>query len=113
MARDSRWQRTERAYVACVRGEGRHAASAREAIQSSYAADKGDEFVEPTVVVGDAGQPLGTVQDGDAIVFFNFRPDRPRQIARAFTRPAPEGFGQPAVDAHSVVLTEYEATLRA
>jgi 2,3-bisphosphoglycerate-independent phosphoglycerate mutase len=96
-----------------VRAEGRRAANAREAIQSSYAADKGDEFVEPTVIVGNDGQPLGTVEDGDAIVFFNFRPDRARQIARAFTRAAPEGIGQPAVDVHFVCMTEYDATLHA
>ena len=110
---DTRWERTARAYAAYVRGEGRRAASAREAIQSSYAADKGDEFVEPTVIVGADGQPLGTVHDGDAIVLFNFRPDRARQITRAFTRSAPEAIGQPPVDVHFVSMTEYDAALRA
>jgi 2,3-bisphosphoglycerate-independent phosphoglycerate mutase len=112
MDRDNRWERTERAYAAYVRGEGPHAASVREAIQSSYAASKGDEFVEPTVLAGADGQPLGTVQDGDAIVFFNFRPDRARQITRAFTRAAPEGSGRPPVDVHFVCMTEYDATIR-
>src|SRR5438105_2803628 len=82
MDRDNRWERTDRAYAAYVRDAGPRAASAREAIESSYAADKGDEFVEPTVIVGLDGQPLGTIEDGDAIVFFNFRPDRARQITR-------------------------------
>src|SRR5882672_4218814 len=64
MDRDNRWERTERAYAAYVRAEGRRAASAREAIQGSYAADTGDEFVEPTLIVDADGQPLGTVQNG-------------------------------------------------
>jgi 2,3-bisphosphoglycerate-independent phosphoglycerate mutase len=113
MDRDNRWERTERAYAAYVRGEGPRVASARQAIQSGYTGGKGDEFVEPTVIVDADGQPLGTVQDGDAVVFFNFRPDRARQITRAFTRSAPEGMAQPPVDVHFVCMTEYDATLRA
>jgi len=113
MDRDNRWERTERAYAAYVRGAGPRAPSAQDAVQSSYADGQGDEFVEPTVIVGADGQPVGTVQDGDAIVFFNFRPDRARQITRAFTRTAPEGIGQPPVDVHFVCMTEYDATLRA
>src|SRR6266851_4556118 len=113
MDRDNRWERTERAYAAYVRGAGPRAPSAQDAVQSSYADGQGDEFVEPTVIVGADGQPVGTVQDGDAIVFFNFRPDRARQITRAFTRTAPGGIGQPPVDVHFVCMTEYDATLRA
>ena len=113
MDRDNRWERTELAYAAYVRGAGPRAASAQEAVKSSYAAGQGDEFVEPTVIVGADGQPVGTVENGDAIVFFNFRPDRARQITRAFTRTAPEGIGQPPVDVHFVCMTEYDATLRA
>jgi 2,3-bisphosphoglycerate-independent phosphoglycerate mutase len=108
MDRDNRWERTERAYQAYVSGTGEHFTSAAEAIQASYTADKGDEFVEPTVI-GDGAR----VQDGDAIIFFNFRPDRARQITRAFTRAAPEGAGQPPVDVHFVCMTEYDATIRA
>jgi 2,3-bisphosphoglycerate-independent phosphoglycerate mutase len=96
-----------------VLGKGKRAHSASEAIQASYAADLGDEFVEPTVIVDDAGGPIGRVQDGDAIIFFNFRPDRARQITRAFTHAAPEGAAQPAVDVHFVCMTQYDATIRA
>jgi 2,3-bisphosphoglycerate-independent phosphoglycerate mutase len=113
MDRDNRWERTERAYAAYVRAEGNRAASAREAIQASYAAGKGDEFVEPTVIVDSGGQPLGRVEDGDGLIFFNFRPDRARQITRAFAHSAPEGFAQPPVDIHLVCMTEYDATIRA
>jgi 2,3-bisphosphoglycerate-independent phosphoglycerate mutase len=113
MDRDNRWERTNRAYSAYVEGKGKHATSAAEAIQASYAAEQGDEFVEPTVLVGDDGEPVGRIQDGDAIVFFNFRPDRARQITRAFTHSAPEGAAQPPVDTHFVCMTEYDATIRA
>jgi 2,3-bisphosphoglycerate-independent phosphoglycerate mutase len=112
MDRDNRWERTNRAYLAYVTGAGNHARTAAEAMQASYAADKGDEFVEPTAIVGADGQPVAPVQDGDAIIFFNFRPDRARQITRAFTHSAPEGFAQPPVDVHYVCMTEYDSTIR-
>jgi 2,3-bisphosphoglycerate-independent phosphoglycerate mutase len=108
MDRDNRWDRTERAYQAYVAGSGEHASSAAAAIQASYAANKGDEFVEPTII--GEGAPI---QDGDGVIFFNFRPDRARQITRAFTHSAPEGAGQPPVDVHFVCMTEYDATIHA
>jgi 2,3-bisphosphoglycerate-independent phosphoglycerate mutase len=115
MDRDNRWERSNRAYEAYVLGVGKQARSADVAIQASYVANAGDEFVEPTVIVDDggAGQPVGRVQDGDAIIFFNFRPDRARQITRAFTHSAPEGFAEPAVDMQFVCLTEYDTTIPA
>jgi 2,3-bisphosphoglycerate-independent phosphoglycerate mutase len=113
MDRDNRWDRTARAYHAYVKGEGQHATSAAAAIEASYAADHGDEFVEPTVIVGDDGQPLGRVEDGDAIIFFNFRPDRARQITRAFTHSAPAGAADPPVDIHFVCMAEYDSTIHA
>jgi 2,3-bisphosphoglycerate-independent phosphoglycerate mutase len=112
MDRDNRWERTDRAYQAYVQGSGARATSAADAIAHSYAADVTDEFVEPTVIVDSAGQPLGVVRDGDAIVFFNFRPDRARQITRAFVHAAPDGSGEPKVDVHYVCLTQYDATFR-
>ena|ERR1051326_2129532 len=113
MDRDNRWERTDRAYAAYVLGEGDQAKSAAEAIQASYAADKTDEFVEPAVIVGDDGQPVGNVQDEDGVIFFNFRPDRARQVTRAFIHAAPEGSAQPAVNVHYVCMTEYDSTFRA
>jgi 2,3-bisphosphoglycerate-independent phosphoglycerate mutase len=113
MDRDNRWERTNRAYAAYVLGEGKRACSANEAIQSSYAAETGDEFVEPTVIVDENDEPVGRVQNGDAIIFFNFRPDRARQITRSFIHQAPEGAAQPPVDVHYVCMTEYDSTFRA
>jgi 2,3-bisphosphoglycerate-independent phosphoglycerate mutase len=113
MDRDNRWERTNRAYSAYVLGDGEKAPNAAAAIDASYAADKGDEFVEPSVITDYRGQPTALVQDGDGIIFFNFRPDRARQITRAFTHSAPEGTAQPPVDVHFVCMTEYDKTIRA
>ncbi len=83
MDRDRRWERTERAYRLYTAGEGAHAATAEGALGASYAAGTTDEFVEPTVV-GEGG----VISDGDALIVFNFRADRARQIVRALTDPA-------------------------
>ena len=82
MDRDKRWERVQLAYDAMVNGKGNTATSAKEAIEKSYADDKNDEFVVPTVIVED-GKPLGLIKEGDSIVFGNFRPDRAREITRA------------------------------
>jgi 2,3-bisphosphoglycerate-independent phosphoglycerate mutase len=113
MDRDNRWERTNRAYEAYVLGKGHHKRSPTEAIEASYKADVTDEFVEPTVIVDERDQPLGHIRDGDGVIFFNFRPDRARQITRAFTHAAPEGLAQPPVDVHYVCMTEYDKTFRA
>jgi 2,3-bisphosphoglycerate-independent phosphoglycerate mutase len=81
MDRDGRWDRTQRAFEAIVRGSGRTAASGEEAVAAAYAAGIGDEFIEPTVV-----RPDGGVGAGDAIVHMNFRADRARQLTRALSR---------------------------
>ena len=84
MDRDRRWERTQRAYDAVVCGRGEHtAASASEAVAEAYRRGETDEFIAPTVIVGDDGAPLGEIQDGDAVVFFNFRADRARQLSYA------------------------------
>jgi 2,3-bisphosphoglycerate-independent phosphoglycerate mutase len=111
MDRDNRWERTDRAYAAYVAGIGRPATSAAAAIQASYDADVTDEFVEPSVIVDEASaKPIGRIRNGDGVIFFNFRPDRARQITRAFIHMAPEGHAQPPVDVHYVCMTAYDAT---
>ena len=87
MDRDKRWERTGRAYAALVNGVGEKALSARAAIEAAYAQDISDEFVLPTVIVTANGEPTATVRDGDAVIFTNFRPDRGRQLTRAFVDP--------------------------
>jgi len=86
MDRDRRWDRTERAYKSIVLGQGIAADNAIAAVDNSYLKGQTDEFIEPTVIVH-GGKPVATVNDNDAVVFFNFRIDRPRQLAMAFVLP--------------------------
>ena len=81
MDRDNRWDRVELAYKALTEGEGVKGTDAAAAVQASYDNDKTDEFVLPTVIEKD-GQPVAKIQDKDSVVFFNFRPDRAREITR-------------------------------
>jgi 2,3-bisphosphoglycerate-independent phosphoglycerate mutase len=112
MDRDKRWDRVSLAYAAMVRGDGKRAASGVQAMEQAYAANETDEFVKPTVVVSGDGKPVGLVRDGDAIVFFNFRADRAREITRAFTDPQFKDFDRVAVPSLSayVCMTEYDKT---
>ena len=84
MDRDKRWERLEKAYDAMTLGTGIRAATGQEAIQLAYDRGENDEFVLPTVVDGEGEYADGFVNDGDAIIMFNFRPDRAREITRAF-----------------------------
>lgn len=86
MDRDFRWDRTAKAYFCLTAGQGKTALSVDEAINQAYAANQTDEFIEPTVITK-AGQPTGLVRDNDAVIFFNFRIDRPRQLTKAFVLP--------------------------
>jgi len=95
MDRDRRWDRTKLGYDAIVSGQGKQANSATEAIQTSYDDDVGDEFVIPVVLVDDQGQPVATIEDHDAVIFFNFRADRARQMTQALTEPDFDGFERP------------------
>ena len=83
MDRDKRWERTERAYELLVKGKGERATDPVAAIVTSYERGITDEFIEPTLVVDANGESVATIQEADAVIFFNFRPDRARQITRA------------------------------
>lgn len=85
MDRDMRWDRTAKAYFALTKGQGNLFKTPEEAIDASYAEGKTDEFVEPSIMSDANGQPIAQIKDNDAVVFFNFRIDRPRQLSRAFT----------------------------
>ena len=106
MDRDNRWERVEQAYQAIAEGVGAHAASGHEAMQASYDAGVNDEFVVPVIVTEGA-----TVRDNDAIIFANFRPDRAREITRAFVDQDFKGFARERRNIHYVCMTQYDATI--
>ena len=111
MDRDNRWDRVEKAYRAIAYGEGEKAASGPAGIQASYDKDTTDEFVLPTVVEKD-GAALATVKENDSIIFFNFRPDRAREITRTFCDDKFEGFDRgERIKTTFVCFTEYDVTI--
>ena len=114
MDRDSRWDRVQKAYECMVQGKGLKAPSATQAIANSYQKNVTDEFIEPTCIVNKQNQPVATIENGDGVIFFNFRGDRPREITRAFVAPDFKDFVRPAkLDIYFVCLTEYDATIPA
>lgn len=111
MDRDKRWERTKRAYDLLVNGEGEKAVSPSEAVKASYERGITDEFVEPISIVTSDGEPVATINEGDAIIFFNFRPDRARQLTNALAVPGFKEFTferRPRV--HFVCFTLYDRT---
>ena len=111
MDRDNRWDRVELAYRALTLGEGNTNTSATAAIQASYDDGKTDEFVMPTVVV-ENGAPVGLINDNDSVIFFNFRPDRAREITRAFCDDEFAGFAREKKQGLVYVcFTDYDETI--
>ena len=112
MDRDNRWDRVELAYNALVLGEGETAECGLCAVQNSYDKEETDEFVKPTVIVKD-GKPVATVKENDSVIFYNFRPDRAREITRAFCDDKFDGFERKKgfFPTTFVVFTEYDVTI--
>lgn len=112
MDRDNRWDRVEKAYNAMVLGVGETASTGVEAIQQSYDAGNNDEFVMPTVVM-ESGKPVATIKENDSIIFFNFRPDRAREITRAFCDDKFDGFKREKgrFPLTYVCFSEYDVTI--
>jgi 2,3-bisphosphoglycerate-independent phosphoglycerate mutase len=112
MDRDKRWERTELAYEAMVEGKGRWVKSAERAVETAYRDQESDEFIRPTVLTDEKEKPAGSIRDGDAAIFFNFRADRARQISRALTDPAFQGFPRkvfPKISSFAC-FSEYDAS---
>ena len=107
MDRDNRWERIEKAYKNLVNASGIKADSAVEAIKNSYKNEINDEFVLPTIINEEA-----TVKDKDGIIFFNFRPDRARELTRAFMDEAFDHFDRDKKEVHYVSMTEYDKTFK-
>ncbi len=111
MDRDNRWERVEKAYAALTKGEGVEASDGVSAIAASYAQGVTDEFMVPAVVKRD-GKPLATIQDKDSVIFYNFRPDRAREITRAFCDDEFTGFPrEKRLELTYVCFTEYDPTI--
>ena len=110
MDRDNRWERVTKAYDALVYGKGETADNAVDAIKASYANDVTDEFVVPTVIL-ENGKPTATIGEGDSIVFYNFRPDRAREITRTLVDPDFDGFERKYFETYFVTMTQYDAKM--
>lgn len=110
MDRDKRWERVNLAYNALVRGEGETAASAVEAVEISYSNNKEDEFVLPTIILY-KGQPIAKIEENDSIIFFNFRPDRAREITRSIVDKDFSGFEREYFKTFYVSMTQYDKTI--
>lgn len=111
MDRDKHWERIEPTYRLLVHGDGRKSRDPLLAIRASYEQDITDEFIEPIVITCENGQPVGTIEDGDSVIFFNFRADRARQITSALAIPGFDAFpvpGRPHV--HFVCFAVYDKT---
>ena len=111
MDRDTRWDRVEKAWQAMVAGQGVTASDPLQAVQDAYGRAETDEFIKPTVLIDDKGIPVGTIEDGDAVIFFNFRADRVRELCHAFGDSNFSGFdaGNRPELLELVTMTEYEA----
>lgn len=110
MDRDKRWERVELAYKAIVKSEGQTAQSAVEAVKNSYEKGENDEFVLPTVILKD-GKATGQLTENDSVIFFNFRPDRARELTRALVDVEFDGFDRERFDLEYVCLTQYDVTI--
>ena len=110
MDRDKNWDRVQKAYNVLTKAEGEKAESACAGIQASYDKEVNDEFVVPFYVEKD-GKPVATIQDGDSVIFFNFRPDRAREITRAFCDDDFKGFDRVRKDITFVCFSDYDPTI--
>ena len=111
MDRDNNWDRVQKAYDSLVKGEGEKATSAVKAMEDSYAKDVTDEFVLPTVITDENGNPLSVVKDNDSVIFFNFRPDRAREMTRAFCDDKFTGFERDFLKLTFVCFKDYDETI--
>jgi len=112
MDRDNRWERVERAYNALTKGEGIKESCPVKAMENSYAKEVTDEFIEPTVIVKENGEPTAVIKDGDSVIFINFRPDRAREISRTFCCDDFDGFARgERIKTEYVCFTEYDVTI--
>ncbi len=111
MDRDKRWERVSKAYDALVNGIGEKEASAGLAIEKSYQKEVFDEFVVPTLICNN-GEPIATISENDSVIFFNFRPDRAREITRSLVDKEFNGFERKYFPLYYVCFTNYDETIK-
>ena len=111
MDRDKRWERLQKAYDALVNGIGEKAGSAAKAIEDSYQKEVFDEFVLPTLICN-GEEPIATIEKNDSVIFFNFRPDRAREITRALTDETFDAFETKKLNLFYVCFTNYDETIK-
>lgn len=111
MDRDKRWPRVKKAYDLLVKGEGTPATDPVQAVKDAYAAGKTDEFIDPVVIESD-GAPVATLEEGDAVLFFNFRTDRGRQLTHVLTQEDMPEEGMNTLPLYYVTMTRYDATFK-
>jgi 2,3-bisphosphoglycerate-independent phosphoglycerate mutase len=114
MDRDKRWERVEKSYQAIAHGEGPSYSDPTAVVEDSYNNDIHDEFVLPSVITKEDGSPVATLEDNDAVIFANFRPDRAIQISQVFTNEDFRGFdrGDYPKNVHFVCLTQFSETVK-
>jgi 2,3-bisphosphoglycerate-independent phosphoglycerate mutase len=108
MDRDKRWERISLAFDALVNGSGVKETDAVEAVKKSYENDITDEFIKPVVITDSKSQPIGSIKEGDAVLFFNFRSDRPREMTTVLTQKDFPEFGMKSLDLYFVTMTNYD-----
>ncbi|MDX1955090.1 MAG: 2,3-bisphosphoglycerate-independent phosphoglycerate mutase [Chitinophagaceae bacterium] len=112
MDRDKRWERVKLAYDALVNGTGVKDTDAIAAVEHSYAQDITDEFIKPTVIIAEDQKPLATIQSGDAVICFNFRTDRCREITQVLSQTDFPDHQMHKLDLHYTTMTEYDKTFK-
>ena len=113
MDRDNRWERLKLAYDAMTLGTGNMFRTVQKAIETSYEAQEFDEFVKPIVITNENNEPLATVKDNDSVIYFNFRPDRARELTKAFVLDNFDGFEREKINNLTfVTMTQYDESIK-
>ena len=112
MDRDNRWERVSKGYNLMVNGTGKKSRDVLKAIKESYEEGVTDEFIKPVIIVDENEKPLGTIQEGDVIICFNFRTDRLRQITKALTQEDFPDFGMKTMNLHYLTMTRYDDSFK-
>ncbi len=112
MDRDNRWKRVKKAYDLLVKGEGKPATDLVKAVEESYQEGVTDEFILPIVHVDENGKPIGKIEPGDAVIFYNFRTDRGRELTKVLTQEDMPEYGMKTLPLHFVTMTIYDENFK-